>query len=73
MSATRGQVKRALIWERYLRVHRLKRRDRDAPGCVTCGARPNHFMARGEPGYSCRHPALWIDDSTMARARAGFR
>ena len=71
MTATRGQVKRALIWVDYLALPRARRKE--APPCVTCGGKSNLMHARGEPGYSCRHAPIRIDDETMARAHETLR
>jgi hypothetical protein len=72
VTATRGQVKRALEWQDYLAKPRL-RRPKATPGCVTCAAPSDRAMARGEPGYPCHHDPLRIDDETMARARRELR
>lgn len=70
MSLTRAQAKRAVEWEEFLAKPRTKRKD--PPGCVTCGAKPTHDFARGEPAYACRHSPVRIDDAMMERARAEF-
>ena len=63
--ATRAQVGRAREWRDYLAVPRFKRRG--APPCVTCGGIADHFMAKGEPGYSCRHDPIRIDVAESKR------
>jgi hypothetical protein len=69
--SSRGQVKRALEWADWLAKPRHQRKD--PPGCVTCGGKADRMMARGEPGFACRHEPLRIDDATMARARSGAK
>lgn len=69
--ATRGQVKRALEWERYLAIPRLKRGGA-APGCLTCGKESNGWFVKGEPKYPCSHEPFTIDDETLERGRREF-
>lgn len=70
---TVGQVKRALVWERWRSVPRFKRAKLEVPKCLTCGAEPDGEFAKGEPRYNCSHPPMRIDDATMARGRRELR
>jgi hypothetical protein len=67
---TRGQVKRALEWERWLAATPAARKKLDVPRCVTCGAKADGTFTRDQPRFDCGpHPPVRLDPETLERAR----